>query len=52
MTRRTVFEVGLMYDGFSVIRRQFIEPADLYQTPLLVGELLSIIQDFSLTFYN
>jgi len=52
MLKRTVFEIGLMYDGFSVIRRQYIESADLYQNPILVGELLSAIQAFSTASYN
>jgi hypothetical protein len=52
MSKRTVFEVGLMHEGFSVIRRQFIESIDLYRTPFLIGELLSIIQGFSTTSYN
>lgn len=41
-----------MHEGFSVIRKQFIETTDLYQIPFLIGELLSIIQSFSTTSYN
>ena len=52
MSKRNVLEVGLMHEGFSVVRRQLIESADLYQTPFLIGELLSIIQGFSTTSYN
>ena len=52
MSKKTLFEVGLMYEGFSVIRRQFIESVDLSQTPFLIGELLSIIQGFSTTSSN
>ena len=52
MSKRNVFEVGLMHEGFSVVRRQLIESADLNQTPFLIGELLSIIQGFSTTSYN
>ncbi|UCG03796.1 MAG: hypothetical protein JSW11_07375 [Candidatus Heimdallarchaeota archaeon] len=52
MSKRTVFEIGLMHDGFSVIRRQFFESADLYRNPILVGELLSAIQRFSTTSYS
>jgi hypothetical protein len=52
MSKRTVIEIGLMHDGFSVIRRQFIESADLYQKPILVGELLSAIQGFSTTSHS
>ena len=51
MPKRIVFEVGLMHEGFSVIRRQFIESVDLYRT-FLIGELLSIVQGFSMTSYN
>ncbi|MFW9905981.1 MAG: hypothetical protein ACFFFH_16785 [Candidatus Thorarchaeota archaeon] len=49
MSKKNVYEIGLIYDGFSVIRRQLIESADLYQNPILVGELLSAIQAFSIT---
>ncbi|UCE14749.1 MAG: hypothetical protein JSV04_06105, partial [Candidatus Heimdallarchaeota archaeon] len=44
---RTIFEVGLIHEGLSVIRRQYIKSADLSQNPILVGELLSAIQGFS-----
>ena len=49
MLQKTVFEVGLLFNGLSVVRRQFLESLDLSVSPILVGELLSVIQDFSKT---
>lgn len=51
MSKKTVYEVGLMNNGLSVIRRQYIGSAELSQSPILVGELLSAIQAFSTTAY-
>ena len=39
-----IFEVGLISEGFSIIRKQFMNPDDLSINPLLVGEILSSIQ--------
>jgi hypothetical protein len=47
MIQKVIFEVGLLFNGLSVIRRQYLESTDLSISPILVGELLSIIQDFS-----
>jgi hypothetical protein len=47
MLNKIIFEVGLVNNGLSVIRRQFIDSSDLSLTPILVGELLSVIQNFS-----
>lgn len=49
MPQKIIFEVGLLFNGLSVIRRQFLESTDLSVSPILVGELLSVIQDFSTT---
>ena len=49
MPKKTVFEVGLLFNGLSVIRRQYLKSTDLSVSPILVGELLSVIQDFSLS---
>lgn len=48
MSNRIIFEVGLINNGFSVIRRQNIESSDLSLNPILVGELLSVIQSYSM----
>jgi hypothetical protein len=39
-----IFEVGLITEGFSIIRKQFMNPDDLSLNPILVGEILSSIQ--------
>ncbi len=49
MSNIIIYELGLINDGFSVIRRQNIRSSDLSLYPILVGELLSAIQGFSMT---
>ncbi len=44
MFPNAIFEVGLITEGFSIIRKQFMNPDDLSINPLLVGEILSSIQ--------
>ncbi len=51
MSKKTIYEVGLLNNGLSVIRRQYIGSAELSQSLILVGELLSAIQAFSTTAY-
>lgn len=47
MLRKIIIEAGLLNNGLSVIRRQYMDSTDLSLNPILVGELLSVIQDFS-----
>ena len=49
---RIIYEIGLLNEGFSVIRKQNIESSDLSQNPILVGELLSVIQGYSMETSN
>ena len=44
MFNNVIFEVGLISNGFSIVRKQFLTPDDLSINPLLVGEILSSIQ--------
>jgi hypothetical protein len=44
MFTNAIFEVGLISEGFSIVRKQFLNPDDLSINPLLVGGILSSIQ--------
>ena len=52
MLSRIVIEAGLLNNGMSVVRRQYIDATDLFIHPILVGEILSVIQDLSETSNN
>jgi len=49
MLGKNIIEAGLLNQGMSVIRRQYIDTSDLLIHPILVGEILSIILHFSET---
>ncbi len=44
MFTNVIFEAGLITEGFSILRKQFMNPDDLSVNPILVGEILSSIQ--------
>jgi hypothetical protein len=52
MSNRIIYEIGLLNEGFSVVRKQNINTSDLSQNPILVGELLSVIQGYSMETSN
>ena len=44
MFTNVIFEVGLITEGFPILRKQFMNPDDLSVNYLLVGEILSSLQ--------
>ncbi|WP_455142155.1 hypothetical protein [Candidatus Hodarchaeum mangrovi] len=52
MLRKFIIEAGLLNNGMLVVRRQYIDTNDLLIHPILVGEILSVIQHFSETSHD
>ena len=48
MVESEVFEVGLVSEGIPIIRRQYYKTEDMFANPILVGEVISSIQNIDL----